>query len=90
MRFRAEDAQWCSMSYFIIWKIRIWRIFIIYKSKFCDIIEQDCPKLWILFGVRADFLLISFMDYAIILLEQVRSQNKLTVEDEKRRTPRKQ
>ena len=90
MRFRAEDAQWCSMSYFIIWKIRIWRIFIIYKSDFCDIIEQDCPKLWILFDVRADFLLISFMDYAIILLERIRNQNKLTAEDEKRRTPRKQ
>ena len=90
MRFRAEGAQWCSMSYFIIWKIRIWRIFIIYKSDFCDIIEQDCPKLWILFDVRADFLLISFMDYAIILLERIRNQNKLTAEDEKRRTPRKQ
>lgn len=59
-------------------------------AKFCDIIEQDCPKLWILFDVRADFLLISFMDCAIILLEQVRKQNKLTAEDEKRRTPRKQ
>ena len=90
MRFRAEGAQCCSMSYFIIWKIRIWRIFIIYKSDFCDIIEQDCPKLWILFSMRSDFLLISFMDYAIILLEQVRKQNKLTAEDEKRRTPRKQ
>lgn len=62
----------------------------LYKSNFYDIIEQDCPRLWILFGVHADFLLISFMDYAIILLEQVRKQNKLTAEDKKRRTPRKQ
>lgn len=90
MRFRTESAQWCNMSYFIIGKIRIWRIFIIYKSEFCDIIEQDCLKLWILFDVRADFLLISFMDYAIILLERIWNQNKLTAEDEKRRTPRKQ